>query len=365
MYDFLIVGSGLFGAVCAHEATKRGKKCLVLERREHIGGNIYTYESEGINVQKYGAHIFNTSDKEVWQYVQGFAEFNRFTNNVIARYQDELYNLPFNMNTFHQLWGVVTPAEARAKIEEQTAKYQTGHPQNLEENALSMVGEEIYQKLIKGYTEKQWGRPAKELPAWVIARIPLRFIYDNNYYDTLYQGVPIGGYTQLIEKMLAGSEVLLKVDFLKDKEKWAENAKKIIYTGMIDEYYDYRYDCLEYRGLYFETETLPTADYQGVAVVNYTEYEVPYTRIIEHKHFEFGKGEKTIITREYPQEWRQGDEAYYPINDEVNTALYNRYKALAEQETKTVFGGRLGSYKYTNMQDTIKDAWKCINQYLD
>ena len=364
MYDYLIVGSGLFGAIFAYEATKQGKKCLVIDRRDHIAGNIYTESVEGINVHRYGAHIFHTSDKEVWDYIQQFAEFNRFTNAPVARYKNELYNLPFNMNTFAQMWGVFTPAEAKAKIAEQVAAAGITEPKNLEEQAISLVGTDIYEKLVKGYTGKQWGRPCTELPAFIIKRLPVRFVYDNNYFNDRYQGIPVGGYTQIIEKMLEGVEVRLNTDFFAHREALTAEADKIVFTGMIDEYFDYCYGELEYRSLRFETETLDTDNYQGNAVVNYTEYDIPYTRIIEHKHFESGTQPKTVITREYPATWKHGDEPYYPMNDERNNALYARYKALADKEHKVIFGGRLGMYKYFDMHHVVAEALKCVRAEL-
>lgn len=363
MYDYLIVGSGLFGAVFAHEAVKCGKKCLVIDRRDHIGGNIYCEVKEGINIHKYGAHIFHTSNKEVWEYVNQFAEFNNYVNSPIANYKGEIYNLPFNMNTFSKMWNISTPQEAVAKIAEQKTVIQ-GEPQNLEEQAISLVGTDIYTKLIKGYTEKQWGRDCKELPVFIIKRLPVRYTYDNNYFNDRYQGIPIGGYTQLIEKLLNGVEVRLGVDYKKNKEQYRSIASKIIYTGAIDEYYDYQLGQLEYRGLCFKTERLDEANYQGVAVVNYTAREVPYTRIIEHKHFEFGTQPVTYITKEYPCDWHQGDEAYYPVNDEKNQKLYNEYKKLAVQETKVIFGGRLGEYKYYDMDKVVESALDLVKKEL-
>lgn len=356
-YDYLIVGSGLYGAVCAHELTARGKRCLVLERRGQIGGNCYTEEVEGIRVHRYGAHIFHTSDRTVWEYVNRFAEFNRFINSPVARYGKECYNLPFNMNTFTKLWpDVFTPAEAEARIAAERAAQYTEHPANLEEQAINLVGKTIYEKLVKGYTEKQWGRPCRELPAFIIRRIPVRFTFDNNYFDDLYQGIPSGGYTPMIEKMLEGADVRLGCDFLKDKETYLRAAVRTIYTGPIDEYFGYCLGALEYRSLRFETEILDLPNYQGNAVVNYTAGDVPYTRIIEHKHFEFGKQEKTAVTREYPAAWRPGDEPYYPVNDQKNAALYARYRELAEREGRVVFGGRLGLYRYFDMDDAILAA---------
>lgn len=358
MYDYLIVGAGLFGAVFAHEMTKKGKKCLVIDKRNHIGGNVYTKEIEGINVHQYGAHIFHTSNKKIWDYVNGFAEFNRYTNCPVARYKDEVYNLPFNMNTFNKLWGVIRPEEAKNKIEDQVREAGITEPSNLEEQAISLVGRDIYEKLVKGYTEKQWGKRATELPSFIIKRLPVRMTYDNNYFNDLYQGIPIGGYTGMIEKMLEGSEVRLECDYFANKKEFDKTAGKIIFTGMIDEYYDYCYGELEYRSLRFETETLDIDNYQGNAVVNYTEYEVPYTRIIEHKHFEYGNGAKTVITREYPAAWKPGDEPYYPMNDDRNNALYAKYKELADKEEKVIFGGRLGMYRYFDMHNVIEEALK-------
>lgn len=356
MYDYLIVGAGLFGAVFAHEATKANKKCLVIDKRNHIGGNIYTKEVEGIQVHEYGAHIFHTSDKEVWDYIQEFAEFNRYTNSPIARYKDELYNMPFNMNTFNKLWGVVTPQEAKDKIAEQIKESGFKEPTNLEEQAISLVGKDIYEKLVKGYTQKQWGRKCTELPSFIIKRLPVRFTYDNNYFNDKYQGIPIGGYTQIIEKMLEGCDVRLNCDFFDHREELVQSAKKILFTGMIDEYYNHCYGELEYRTLRFETETLNTDNYQGNAVVNYTDYETPYTRIIEHKHFEYGTQEKTVITKEFPATWQKGDEPYYPMNDEKNNSLFKKYKELSDKEESILFGGRLGMYKYFDMHNIIKEA---------
>lgn len=364
MYDYLIVGAGLFGAVFAHEAKKRGKTCLVIDRRNHVGGNIYTKEVEGIQVHQYGAHIFHTSNKEVWDYVNQFAEFNRYTNSPIARYKDELYNMPFNMNTFHGLWGVITPDEAKAKIEEQKKESGITEPGNLEEQAISLVGRDIYEKLVKGYTEKQWGKRATELPSFIIKRLPVRFTYDNNYFNDLYQGIPVGGYTKMVEKMLDGVEVCLNTDFFLQKEEFKKKTKKILFTGMIDEYYDYCFGELEYRSLRFETEILDKENYQGNAVVNYTEYEIPYTRIIEHKHFEFGTQPHTVITREYPLQWKHGDEPYYPMNDEKNNALYAKYKELANKENQVVFGGRLGMYQYFDMHHVVAEALKTVKKEI-
>lgn len=361
MFDYLIVGSGLFGAVCAHELTKRGKKCLVLEKRPHIGGNVYTEEIEGINVHKYGAHIFHTHDRAVWDYVNSFVEFNNYINSPIARYHDECYNLPFNMNTFTKLWkDVFTPEEAMRRIEEEKGASYRENPQNLEEQALSLVGKTIYEKLVKEYTEKQWGRKCTELPAFIIKRLPVRFTFDNNYFNDRYQGIPVGGYTKLIEKLLAGVEVRLNCDYLARKAEYDALAEKVIYTGAIDAYFNYRYGALEYRSVRFETEVLDTPNYQGNAVVNYTAGDVPYTRIIEHKHFEFGTQEKTVISREYSSAWKKGDEPYYPVNDEKNTALFQKYRAAAQEEKKVYFGGRLGQYKYFDMDDVILSAFDLL-----
>lgn len=364
MYDYLIVGSGLFGSIFAYEAGKKGKQCLVVEKRDHIGGNIYTKEVEEIQVHQYGAHIFHTSNREVWEYVQQFAEFNRYTNSPVANYKGEIYNLPFNMNTFNKLWGVVTPAEAKAKIEEQAAAYRTEHPANLEEQALNLVGKDIYEKLIKGYTEKQWGHRATELPPEIIKRLPVRYIYDNNYFNDIYQGIPIGGYTAMIEKMLAKAEVRLGVDYLEHKDELDALAEKVVYTGPIDAYYGYQFGELEYRSVSFETEVLDQPNYQGNAVVNYTEYEVPYTRIIEHKHFEFGTQDKTVISREYPAAWKKGDEPYYPVNNEKNNMLYHSYEELAKEEKKVIFGGRLGTYKYMDMHHVVAEALRVTKEEL-
>lgn len=359
-YDYLIVGAGLFGAVFAHEAAERGKKCLVIDRRDHIGGNIYTEEVEEIQVHHYGAHIFHTSNKQIWDYVNQFAEFNNYINSPVAVYKNELYNLPFNMNTFSKMWNIRTPQEAKDIIAAQIADLNITDPSNLEEQALSLVGKDVYEKLVKGYTEKQWGRDCKELPAFIIRRLPLRFTYDNNYFNDRYQGIPIGGYTAIVEKLLKGSDVRTGVDFLKNRDEYETLADKIIYTGMIDEYYDYKLGALEYRSVRFETETLDCENYQGNAVVNYTEREVPYTRIIEHKHFEFGKQKKTVISREYSSEWKVGDEPYYPVNDEKNGALYARYQELAAQEDKVIFGGRLGAYRYYDMDKVIEAALELV-----
>lgn len=363
-YDYLIVGSGLYGAVFAFEAKKRGKKCLVIEKRGHIAGNIYCEEIQGIQVHKYGAHIFHTSDKNIWDYVNQFAEFNNYINSPIAKYKDELYNLPFNMNTFSKMWGISTPQEAKDIINDQIKELNITSPQNLEEQALSLVGTDVYEKLIKGYTEKQWGRECRELPAFIIKRLPLRFIYDNNYFNDRYQGIPIGGYTKIIEKMLDGIEVQLNTDYLVNKDELDKIADKIIYTGMIDQYFDYKLGILEYRSVRFEIEELDIENYQGNAVVNYTEKEVPYTRIIEHKHFEFGKQPNTVISKEFSSEWKKGDEPYYPINNDKNNTLYTEYKKLADSEEKVIFGGRLGSYKYYDMDRVIDAALKVCKEEL-
>lgn len=362
-YDYLIVGAGLFGAVFAREMTDQGKKCLVIDKRAHVGGNVYTEDVEGIAVHRYGAHIFHTSNKAVWDYIQKFAEFNRYTNSPIANFNGEIYSMPFNMYTFNKMWGVVTPKEAKEKIEEQVKASKIENPKNLEEQAISLVGKDIYEKLVKGYTEKQWGRSATELPAFIIKRLPVRFTYDNNYFNDTYQGIPIGGYTKLIENLLDGIEVRLETDYLKDRANWNAVADKLVFTGMIDEFYDYCYGELEYRSLRFETEVLDTPDYQGNAVVNYTDDKTPYTRIIEHKHFEFGTQEKTVITREYPKQWKRGDEPYYPMNDEKNNALYQKYALLAKKEENIIFGGRLGQYKYYDMDDVIAEALKCAGYF--
>lgn len=357
-YDYLIVGAGLFGAVFAHEAKKAGKKCLVVDKRDHIAGNIYTETVEGINVHRYGAHIFHTNNKAVWQYVNQFAEFNRYTNSPVANYHGQIYNLPFNMNTFNKMWGVVTPEEAAAKIEEQKKEI-TGEPKNLEEQAISLVGRDIYEKLVKGYTEKQWGRDCKELPAFIIKRLPVRLTFDNNYFNALYQGIPIGGYTKMVENLLDGIEVRLNTDYLEHKAELDALADKVVYTGPIDAYFGFKLGTLEYRSVRFENETLDIPNFQGNAAVNYTDRETPWTRIIEHKWFEFGKDEdgndlpKTIISREYSSEWKAGDEPYYPVNDEKNGQLYAKYKELADNETGVIFGGRLGEYKYYDMDTTI------------
>lgn len=361
-YDYLVVGAGLFGSIFAYEMTKKGKKCLVIEKRDHIGGNVYTELDENINVHKYGAHIFHTNDKKVWEYINQFVDFNRYTNSPVANYKGELYNLPFNMNTFYQMWGVKTPEEAKAKIDEQKAESNIENPKNLEEQAISLIGKDIYEKLVKGYTEKQWGRKCSELPSFIIKRLPVRYTFDNNYFNDLYQGIPIGGYTKIIEKMLEGIEVKLNTDFFDDKEKWLNIADKIIFTGMIDQYYDYCYGELEYRGLNFEFETLDMENYQGNAVINYTDAETPFTRIIEHKHFESSDSPKTIITREYPKTWVKGEEAYYPLNDEKNSELFKKYQGLAEKEDKVIFGGRLGMYQYYDMWQVIDEVLKLVEE---
>lgn len=362
-YDFLIVGAGLYGSVFANIAKEHGKKCLVIDRRNHIGGNAYCEEIEGINVHKYGAHIFHTKDREVWDYVNKFAEFNNYVNSPIARIGNETYNMPFNMNTFSRMWNVFTPAEARKKIESQIPKLDR-EPENLEEQALSLVGTDIYEKLVKGYTEKQWGRKCNELPAFIIRRLPLRFTYDNNYFNDPYQGIPIGGYTKMIEKMLEGVDLELECDFFEKYTDFKKLANKLVYTGKIDEYFDYSLGHLEYRSLEFRSRIENTDNYQGVAVVNYTGSDVPYTRVIEHKHFEFGMQPKTIITEEYPREWNPGTEAYYPINDAKNSELYSRYRLLADKEKDVIFGGRLGDYKYYDMDKVIRSCLDRVRQEL-
>ena len=368
-YNYLIVGSGLYGATIAQQAKKAGKSVLVIDKRPNVGGNIYTEKVEGINVHKYGAHIFHTNNKEVWDYVTSFVDFNRFTNSPVANYKGELYSMPFNMCTFNKMWGVVTPEEAAAKIEEQKKEI-TGEPKNLEEQAISLVGRDIYEKLVKGYTEKQWGRDCKDLPAFIIKRLPVRLTFDNNYFNALYQGIPIGGYTKLIEKMLEGIEVRLNVDYLENKEELDKLAEKVIYTGPIDAYFDYKLGTLEYRSVRFENEILDKPNFQGNAAVNYTDRETPWTRIIEHKWFEFGKDEngndlpKTVISREYSSEWKLGDEPYYPVNDAKNSTLYEQYKALAEAEDNVIFGGRLGEYKYYDMDKTIEVALAAAKKEL-
>ncbi|WP_294379541.1 UDP-galactopyranose mutase [uncultured Clostridium sp.] len=365
MYDYLIVGAGLFGSVFAYEATKKGKTCLVVDKRKHIGGNVYTENIKGINVHKYGAHIFHTSNKMIWDYIQQFATFNRYTNSPIAIYKDEVYNLPFNMNTFSKLWGIKTPQEAKEIIENQRKKSGIINPSNLEEQAISLVGKDIYEKLIKGYTQKQWGKSCDKLPSFIINRLPVRFTYDDNYFNDLYQGIPVGGYTQIFEKMLASSDVRLNCDYLKHRDELNAIAKKIIYTGMIDEYFDYCYGELEYRSLRFVTEILNMDNFQGNAVVNYTDADVPYTRIIEHKHFEYGTQDSTIITKEYPKTWKRGDEPFYPINNEKNNILYSKYLTLAKQEKNVVFGGRLGMYRYFDMHNIIERSLECARNELD
>ena len=369
MYDYLVVGSGLFGSVFARQAADAGKKVFVIDKRPNIAGNVYTEKVEGINFHKYGAHIFHTNNTEVWNYVNRFATFNRFTNSPVANYKGELYSMPFNMYTFNKMWGVVTPEEAAAKIEEQKKEI-TEEPQNLEEQAISLVGRDIYEKLVKGYTEKQWGRDCKELPAFIIKRLPVRLTFDNNYFNALYQGIPIGGYTKLVENLLEGIEVRLNEDYLEDKEKWNAMAEKVVYTGAIDAYFDYTLGNLEYRSVRFENEILDMPNFQGNAAVNYTDRETPWTRIIEHKWFEFGKDEngndlpKTIISKEYSSEWKPGDEPYYPVNDKKNGELYQKYKALAEKEENIIFGGRLGEYKYYDMDAVIASALECARNQM-
>ena len=364
-YDYLVVGAGLFGAVFARQAADAGKRVLVIDKRPHIGGNVYTEEVEGIHVHVYGAHIFHTSDRTVWDYVNRFAEFNRFTNSPVANYKGELYSLPFNMYTFNKMWGVVTPEEAAAKIEEQRRQAGITEPKNLEEQAISLVGTDIYEKLVKGYTEKQWGRPCTELPAFIIKRLPVRLTFDNNYFNALYQGIPMGGYTKMVERMLQGIEVRLGVDYLEQKEQMDALAEKVLYTGPVDAYFGFRLGTLEYRSVRFETEVLDMPNFQGNAAVNYTDRETPWTRIIEHKWFEFGTQPKTVISREFSSEWKPGDEPYYPVNDERNGALYLRYKALAELEERVIFGGRLGEYKYYDMDAVIASALSCARRELN
>lgn len=376
-YDYLIVGAGLFGSVFANQMTEKGKKCLVIDKRSHVAGNIYAREIEGIQVHMYGPHIFHTSDKEVWDYIQQFAQFNHFHYEPVANYKGELFNLPFNMNTFHQMWGVNTPKEAKEELERQRVDFVSGHPdgyepQNLEEQAIKLIGRDIYEKLIKGYTEKQWGRPCTELPAFIIRRLPVRFRYDNNYFNDPYQGIPCGGYTQMVEKMLAGVEVRLNCDYLEDKTYYDSLAEKVVYTGPIDAYFDYCYGSLEYRSLRFETEICDTENYQGCAGMNFTDAETPYTRIVEHKHFEFGKGNpgKTVITKEYSAEWKSGDEhgllePYYPVNDAKNQALYEKYIQLADRDHKVIFGGRLAEYKYYDMDKVIRRALDVSERLMD
>ena len=364
-YDYLVVGAGLFGAVFAQQAKKAGKTVLVIDKRDHIAGNVYTKDMEGINVHIYGAHIFHTNNKQVWDYVNQFAEFNRFTNSPVANYHGELYSLPFNMYTFNKMWGVVTPDEAAAKIEEQRRAAGITEPKNLEEQAISLVGTDIYEKLVKGYTEKQWGRPCTELPAFIIKRLPVRLTFDNNYFNALYQGIPMGGYTKLVENILGDTEVRLGVDYLQNKAELDALADKVVYTGAIDAYFDYKLGALEYRSVRFETEVLDMPNFQGNAAVNYTDRETPWTRIIEHKWFEFGTQPKTVISREYSSEWKLGDEPYYPVNDEKNGKRYAEYKALAEQEKNIIFGGRLGEYKYYDMDAVIASALACADKELN
>ena len=364
-YDFLIVGAGLFGATAAHVLTRRGKRCLVIDKRPHMGGNVYTENVNGINVHKYGAHIFHTSNKDVWDFVNSFIEFNRYTNSPVANYKGKLYNLPFNMNTFYQMWGVITPEQAAAKIEEQRRESGIINPRNLEEQAISLIGKDIYYTLIKDYTEKQWGRKATELPAFIIRRLPVRFTFDNNYFNDKYQGIPIGGYTKLVEKLLGEIKVKLDTDYFENRKYFDSIADKVIYTGEIDRYFDYRFGHLEYRTVSFETELLEgVANYQGNAVVNYTDAETPYTRIIEHKHFEFGNQPDTVISKEYSKEWKPGDEPYYPVNDERNGALYTRYKTLADNQEKVIFGGRLAEYKYYDMHQVIENALRLVDSLV-
>ena len=363
-YDYILVGSGLYSGVFAWFAKQKGKKCLVLEKRDHIGGNVYCENTEGIHVHKYGAHIFHTSNKEVWQFVNSLAEFNRYTNSPVANYKGEMYNMPFNMNTFSKMWNISTPAEAKKIIEEQKKEI-TGEPKNLEEQAISLVGREIYEKLVKGYTEKQWGRDCTALPAFIIKRLPVRYTYDNNYFIDLYQGIPIGGYNVIIDRLFEGCDIETGVDYLEKKEYYDGLGEKIVYTGTIDAYYKYQFGKLEYRSLRFESEVLDEENHQGVAVVNYTDRETPYTRIIEHKHFEFGTQPKTVITREYPVTWQEGMEPYYPVNDEKNQALYQKYAKLAEKEEHVIFGGRLGEYKYYDMDKVIASAMACAKEELN
>ena len=360
-YDYVLVGSGLYAGVFAWYAAKEGKTCLVVEKRNHIGGNVYCQDMEGIHVHKYGAHIFHTSNRKVWDFVNSLAEFNRYTNSPVANYKGQMYNMPFNMNTFSRMWGISTPAQAKEIIERQRAEI-TGEPKNLEEQAISLVGREIYEKLVKGYTEKQWGRDCRDLPAFIIRRLPVRYTYDNNYFNDLYQGIPIGGYNVIIEKLFAGCDVELGKDYLENKEYYDSLGDRVVYTGPIDAYYGWRFGKLEYRSLRFETEVLDEENHQGVAVVNYTDRETPYTRIIEHKHFEFGTQEKTVITREYPVTWEEGMEPYYPVNDEKNQALYQKYAALASGEEKVRFGGRLGEYKYYDMDKVIASAMEAAER---
>ncbi|MBR5041220.1 MAG: UDP-galactopyranose mutase [Clostridiales bacterium] len=369
-YDYLVVGAGLYGAVFAREAKKAGKKVLVIEKRPHIAGNVFCEDIEGIKVHKYGAHIFHTNNKEVWEYLNQFTEFNRFTNSPVANYKGELYSLPFNMYTFNKMWGVVTPEEAMAKIEEQKAEMAGKEPANLEEQAISLIGRDLFEKLVKGYTEKQWGRDCKDLPAFIIKRLPVRLTFDNNYFNALYQGIPTGGYTKMVENMLDGIEVLLNTNYLDDKKKWNEMADKVVYTGPIDAYFDYSLGYLQYRSVRFENEFLDIPNFQGNAAVNYTDRETPWTRIIEHKWFTFGKDEdgndlpKTVISREYSSEWKPGDEPYYPVNDEENGKLYGKYRELADKEEKIIFGGRLGEYKYYDMDAVVASALSMVKKVL-
>ena len=360
-YDYLVVGAGLFGAIFAREAADRGKSVLVIDKRDHIAGNIYTKEVEGINVHEYGAHIFHTNNKLVWNYINRFAEFNRYTNSPVANYNGEIYSLPFNMYTFNKMWNVVTPDEAREKIASQVEEAGITDPKNLEEQAISLVGTDIYEKLIKGYTEKQWGRDCKDLPTFIIKRLPVRYTYDNNYFNAIYQGIPIGGYTKMVENMLEGIKVVTNADYFEAKDELGEFGK-VVFTGPIDAYFDYKLGALEYRSVRFETETIDTPNFQGNAVVNYTDRETPWTRIIEHKFFEFGEQPKTVISREYSSEWKLGDEPYYPVNDEKNAALYAQYKELADAEPNVIFGGRLGEYKYYDMDKVIEAALKCVEK---
>ena len=361
-YDYLIVGAGLFGAVFAHEMTKKGKRCLVIDKREHIAGNIYCEEVDGINVHTYGAHIFHTSDKEIWNYMNQFAEFNHYINSPLAVYKDELYNLPFNMNTFSKMFGIKTPEEAKERIQAEINELGITEPKNLEEQALSLVGTSVYEKLVKGYTEKQWGRECKDLPAFIIKRLPLRFTYDNNYFNDRFQGIPMGGYTKIVEKMLEGCDVILGVDYFEFCKEVPKVWNKVVYTGPLDRFYYYQYGVLEYRAVRFETEVLDMENYQGNAVVNYTEREVPYTRIIEHKHFEYGTQPTTVISKEYPSEWKLGEEPYYPVNNEKNEKIANRYRALAEKEEDVIFGGRLGEYRYYDMDKVIRAALDAVER---
>lgn len=369
-YDYLVVGAGLYGAVFAHEAKKKGKKVLVLEKRAHIAGNVFCEDVEGIKVHKYGAHIFHTNNKEVWEYLNQFTTFNRFTNSPVANYKGELFSLPFNMYTFNKMWGVVTPEEAMAKIEEQKAEMAGKEPSNLEEQAISLIGRDLFEKLVKGYTEKQWGRDCKDLPAFIIKRLPVRLTFDNNYFNALYQGIPTGGYTKMVENMLSGIEVLLNTNYLDDKKKWNDMAEKVVYTGPIDAYFDYSLGYLQYRSVRFENELLDIPNFQGNAAVNYTDRETPWTRIIEHKWFTFGKDEdgndlpKTVISREFSSEWKPGDEPYYPVNDEENGKLYSKYRELADKEEKIIFGGRLGEYKYYDMDAVVASALSMVKTVL-